>query len=189
MKFSDEELSFLKLHRIEKSDVFDGTGISTKDRKAHSKESGQNFLLGAPCKKGGHRLKTPNSDCIQCNPAVIEYKRRHRSRMTFYITHTSSGGLSKIGITQDITDRHRQLNAQSYGGFKDWKIFFQFEAERAGELEAETFKLLEHKQASGYYFKDGKDQQAKEMLRIEPNILLRTVVKIANDLKIQIVKT
>lgn len=186
MNFSREELSFLKSHKIELSDVFDGTGISTRDRKAHSKNSGQNFLIGNPCQKGGHRLKTPNSDCIQCNPAVIEYKRRHRLKMNIYIVYSALGGVSKIGITQDIPNRHRQMNEQRYGGHSDWELFYESISERAGELESATLKSLNSKRKSGSYFKDGKNQKAKEMFSLRPNLVLNALKLSAKLLKISI---
>ena len=188
MDFSKEELIFLKSHGIELTAVFDGTGVSTRDRKAHSKSSGQNFLIGNPCGKGGHRLKTPNSDCIQCNPAVIAYKRRYRQKMNIYIAHTALGGVSKIGITQNIPDRHRQMNEQKYGGFMDWELFYESISERAGELESATLKTLSSKRTFGSYFKDGKNQEAKEMFSLPPNLVLNALKSSAKLLKISIKK-
>lgn len=106
--------------------------------------------------------------------------------MNIYIAHTALGGVSKIGITQNIPDRHRQMNEQKYGGFMDWELFYESISERAGELESATLKTLSSKRTFGSYFKDGKNQEAKEMFSLPPNLVLNALKSSAKLLKISI---
>lgn len=184
MELTRDEQEFIARHGLNESDIFDGTSMSTIQRKAYARDTGRNFLIGAPCKKGGHRIKTPNSDCIQCNPAVIAYQKRHRKRMTIYVARSPGGSVSKVGISENVTDRHRQMNSQSYGGLNDWEVVFKASADRAGELEAQTLKILSGNKTTSTYQKDGRLQEASEIVSVSAEDVVSALRRAAKELGI-----
>jgi hypothetical protein len=68
--------SFLRDQRIDFADVFDARSMSKRQRENHADETGQRFMIGTTCEKGGHRLRTKNGHCIQCDTSKIAHLLR-----------------------------------------------------------------------------------------------------------------
>lgn len=188
MQLTKEEKAFLEHHNIPEDDVFDGTNMSTVARKAFSKETGKRFLIGAPCGAGGHRLKAPNSTCIQCKPSAIAFKKRFTAPGKVYVAHSASLGFYKIGYAVDLKDRKRQMNEQGYGGARDWRNVFVLRDAKAGEIEARLHKLLSYYSVAGTYRKEGKDQKTKEMYKTDVREVVLALKEVIKEFQIDLVE-
>ena len=174
ISLSIDELEFLSSHSLKEDDVFDASGYSHKQMKAASKEAGKKIILGTPCKKLGHRLKTRNSDCIQCTPSTISYSNRHHQTNWLYLAASPSLAVIKIGSSKDLIDRLSNLNGQTYGGAADWEMKYAVKINQVGIIEQEIHSTLKNKHFAGAYKKDGKMQSTREMFNvtIEDGIIL-----------------
>jgi hypothetical protein len=121
--FTAEELRFLSRHNVSEDDVYDGRSQTKRNRKTRAKEAGKDLILtSVPCRAERHRLRTRAGHCAQCNPATIAFTARENSRGYVYITGSLAGQAIKVGTAGDTTQRERQLRAERYGGFSDWRI-------------------------------------------------------------------
>lgn len=102
MHFTDDEYRFLAEQRISTSDFFDATSMSKAIRDEYYRGHKTPFIIGATCKKGGHRLRTAKGHCIQCDTSKIAYMLRGRSQGNVYVA-----GSKKTPSDQDwVYERH-----------------------------------------------------------------------------------
>lgn len=113
----------------------------------------------------GHRIRTRAGHCAQCNPTNIAFTARETSSGNVYIAGSLSGRVIKIGMTTDIARRQRQLRAQQYGGFSDWRVLFDVHVNDAGAVERAVSSRTIGKRVYGGYFKDGNHQMAIEVIQ------------------------
>ena len=162
-----EETTFLRTQGLADSDVYDGRYQSAARWKAGVRAEGQTLVLGAHCEKAGHRLRTRSGHCAQCNPANISYQNRYHSVGYVYIAGSLHRKLLKVGTASDIRQRLTNLKQQSYGGIQDWEMLFYAKVKFGGRVEQKALATLNRYSVSLNYNKDGRDQEATELIRVK----------------------
>src|SRR5208282_2465801 len=76
LPFTDEELAFLRRHRISLDDVHDGRYQSKPVWQDEARENGKTLVLGSPCRARGHRLRTRTGHC------TVRSQENHLSKTT-----------------------------------------------------------------------------------------------------------
>ncbi|MSP49851.1 MAG: GIY-YIG nuclease family protein [Alphaproteobacteria bacterium] len=162
MNLTEDELLFLSLRGWSAADVFDGRDMLQSVRRQRAEEQGKQFMLGFPCKKAGHRLRTRSNHCIRRNPSALAYQERHKSAGFVYIAHSQTTNLVKVGMTRSLSERQDSLSG--YAGVDDWIIHFHTEVRHAGLVESRLHAKLKWKKATPRsYVKDGRPQFADEI--------------------------
>jgi T5orf172 domain len=160
------ELQFLAQYRFSEDEVYDGRYQSKYTREAGAKAAGQVLVLtSVRCRELGHRIRTRAGHCAQCKPMNIAFTSRERASASVYIAGSLSGRVIKIGVTNDIQRRVRQLCAQGYGGFSDWSVLISVDVNDAGAVEREVSSRIRGKRINNTYFKDGVEQMAIEVIQ------------------------
>lgn len=166
MKLTKEQLKFLKKHNVDLEYVFDAEGMSKKDYHAIMKQLNKYVAFNvSACSNGGHTLKTRNGHCVQCNPAYLEFQRRHDYKGIAYIAESKKNGIIKVGFTKDIKIRSESLNRTLYAGYSDWQLKYCVESIRAGEIENLTKSFLKDYSSKKDYNHDGHIQQSYETFK------------------------
>jgi hypothetical protein len=145
-KLSEEQVQFLREQGISLSQVFDGSGLRTKDRIAKMDALGTPFYYGgASCQAAGHTLRTKPGHCIQCDTSKITYQLRHSASGHVYIAYSVSRQYAKVGYSQSNPDeRVAFLRRENYGTASDWELKDTVLLERnAGQREFAIHALLE----------------------------------------------
>jgi hypothetical protein len=176
-----EELDFLRSQNLSAADVYDARGQSAATWKAKVRSAGLTVVLGAPCRNGGHRLRTRSGHCIQCDTSKLSYQLRHHSPGYVYIAGSRSAKLIKIGTAIDIEQRLRNLRNQAYGNVTDWAMLFWAKVANGGETEGKAIRHLDAFRAAQPYDKDGSQQEAGEMLRTTFTKALKAVADAIGD--------
>lgn len=158
-----DEIDFLKEHDLTKDDVFDWRGLNSTYRQAAIKNSGKSIALGIECRKSGHRLKTRAGHCVQCDSSKLSFQSRKRIQSIIYAAYSKSCKYFKVGISQDLEARFRNLNSECYGGASDWGLYMAVETKNAGKAESEIHRILQYKCVSEKYKKGDKLQISKEI--------------------------
>lgn len=160
-----DEQTFLRSQGLSADDVYDARGQSTSQWRFGVRAAGLVLVLGTPCGKAGHRLRTRSGHCFQCDTSKISYQSRHNSVGYVYIAGSRSEQLIKIGFAVDIPQRERNLRHQSYAGISDWTMLFSAQVETGGKVEGAVQSDLQQYAEARTYLKDGHEQQAKEVFR------------------------
>lgn len=159
-----DEIEFLRTQGLTAADVYDGRSQTSAGWKAGVRAAGKTVVLGTPCTTKGHRLRTRSGHCAQCDTAKLGYQKRHNSVGYIYIAGSRKAKLLKIGTCVDIDQRLRNLNNQGYGGISDWAMLFTARVEAGGKTESDILARLSKYKITRMYIKDGKQQEAAEML-------------------------
>lgn len=164
MKLTQDEVLFLKRHKISEDDVLDAQNISSSDRKNKAKKLGKHFMLRKPpCQKGNHRIFTRNNHCIQCDTSKIAIQLRGSKTGFVYLAGSESKKLIKVGVASDLSDREKTLNSFKYADCNDWVILKWIKVDNAGTVEGCIHhKLLEYASPQKYY-KEGRWQDTYEI--------------------------
>jgi len=164
--FTDSELQFLKSHNIDLENVLDARGLSKKEMRVKAKAEKKNFIIGTPCKREGHRLRTRSAHCIQCDTKQIIFQLRHRITNWLYLAEAKDLDVIKIGSTSDLDGREKNLKSQSYGGTSNWKMQYAVKIPQVGVIESNIHSLLNAFLINGDYRKNGKKITSREMFKI-----------------------
>jgi len=170
-----DELDFLKTQGLTTADVYDGRGQSSTTWKAGVRAAAKTVVLGTPCSSKGHRLRTRSGHCAQCDTAKLSYQKRHNSAGYVYIAGSKSAKLLKVGTCVDIEQRRRNLRNQIYGGIGDWEMLFTAKVDAGGKIEGDILTRLSTHKVVRMYAKDGKQQEAAEMLKTSFSVALSAV--------------
>jgi len=181
LPFTDEELAFLRRHRISPDDVHDGRYQSKPVWQDEARESGKTLVLGSRCRASGHRLRTRAGHCAQCDPKKISYQRRWRAESYVYIAGSLSAGLIKVGVAADTMHRESLLRHHRYGNVDDWELLAHVKVEEAGRVEYETLSRLDRQRVFRAYEKDGFSQVGGELLRCSFSAALSALLTSVSD--------
>lgn len=117
-------------------------------------------------------------EAIGCAPdphtAKLSYQKRHNSAGYIYIAGSKSAKLLKVGTCVDIEQRRRNLWNQ-YGGISNWEMLFTAKVDAGGTIEGDILTRLSMHKVVRVYEKDGKKQEAAEMLKTWFSVALATV--------------
>lgn len=170
-----DELEFLRTQGLSTADVYDGRGQSSAAWKAGVRSAGKTVVLGSPCSSKGHRLRTRSGHCAQCDTAKLSYQKRHNTEGYIYIAGSKAARLLKVGTCVDIEQRRRNLRNQMYGGITDWEMLFTAKVDAGGKVEGDALARLSRFKVVRMYEKDGKKQEAAEMLKTSFSVALSVV--------------
>jgi hypothetical protein len=165
---SDEEKRFLTQHGIPTKDVLDVRSVRRREWEPQAKTRGVYIVLGSPCGRAGHRLRTRAGHCAQCDPKKIAFQKRHSATGFVYVAFSVAQKLVKIGSTSSINTRGRTLRNQEYAGANDWRIRRWARVKNMGKVENDAHSLLKGSSSPRAYQKDGRPQQAAEVYRCHP---------------------
>lgn len=160
--FTQEEENFILAHDLPGPFPY-VRHLTNQTWKSAAKAMGANFVVGNPCRRVGHRLRTRAGHCIQCDPSKINYQLRHSSPGAIYVANSSTMNLIKIGITTDIDNRESTLRAEGYAGTNDWVITYWRDTDNAGAIEQQVFRILRRFRTRARYLKGGAPQTAIEL--------------------------
>lgn len=170
-----DELTFLRSQGLTADDVYDGRHQSSAGWKAGVRAAGKTVVLGTPCSSQGHRLRTRSGHCAQCDTKKLSFQKRHNSEGYIYIAGSKSAKLLKVGTCVDIEQRHRNLRNQGYGNIADWEMLFTAKVDAGGKIESDALARLSKYKVVRNYNKDGKQQEAAEMLKTRFSIAVAAV--------------
>lgn len=170
-----DEIAFLKSQGLTVADVYDGRHQTSADWKAGVRAAGKIVVLGTSCSSQGHRLRTRSGHCAQCDSKKLSFQKRHNTEGYIYIAGSKSAKLLKIGTCVDIEQRRRNLRHQGYGNISDWEMLFTAKVDAGGKVEEDALARLSKFKVVRDYSKDGKKQEAAEMLKAKFSIALAAV--------------
>lgn len=158
MKLDAEQLDFIKTNNIPLEKVFDASGLSRAQYSERMKNHGFIVAIGVTaCSAGGHSMRNRWGHCVQCNSAALAFQDRYTKEMYLYIAQPSCEHLTKIGITDNVEERARQLNSHKLGGFTTWTIKYSVLCENAGQVEHSVGTLLANfNKPTTYHSKQGQ---------------------------------
>lgn len=163
-KLSEEQKRFLSSIGLSAEDAFDATGLDRATYQIRMARLNKKVAYGVtPCKKGGHTLRAPSGNCMQCNLLNHVFQSRYVSVGWLYLAYSRDGGIVKIGMTNNVKKRGNTLRDQSYGGQTDWLILSSTKAPLAGEIENEIQRALADHRVFANYWKNDQLQTANEM--------------------------
>ncbi|MDH2092045.1 GIY-YIG nuclease family protein [Rhizobium pusense] len=169
------ETEFLRTQGLTAVDVYDRRGQSSASWKAGVRSAGKTVALGTPCTSKGHRLRTRSGHCAQCDTAKLSYQKRHDTEGYIYVAGSKVAKLLKVGTCVDIVQRRRNLRNQMYGGISDWEMLFTAKVDAGGKVEGDALARLSKHKVVRMYEKDGKTQEAAEMLKTSFSAVLAAI--------------
>ena len=161
---TDAEKIFISKNNLNLNDFLDARNLTKKQRDELARKYNKKFMVGAPCQKAGHRLRTRYYHCIQCNTETLKHFTRHYVSGILYIAESKSKGWYKVGITEDdVISRLQSLNHDKYGETNDWNIIKHYEVNSSvGKKENSIHDYLSHYSVSTTYIKNGDIRQPKK---------------------------
>ena len=157
-----EEIHFLRKQGLSPEDVFDSRNIKRAEAGRKAKQLGKRVLIGTPCNKAGHRLRTRAGHCIQCDTSKIAHSGRNSTPSDIYLAYSAQIRLVKFGISTDAHKRVESLCSQSYANASDWKIVCVRRVKAAEKVESKLKAKLRAAAVTREYRKDGAMQHASE---------------------------
>ena len=171
------EQSFLRDQKIQFANVFDARKMSKRQRESHAEDTGQRFMIGVTCEKGGHRLRTKNGHCIQCDTSKIAHLLRFSETGYVYISGSLKTKTIKIGSSKVPDERHRKNEYNGYGGADDWEPLFEARFENAARVESDAQSRLNRYRVTTVYMKDRtKEQTSRESFTCSFTEAMRAVM-------------
>lgn len=167
-KLSKEQMEFLAHHGIRRSEVFNAAGMRRNEYHSRMKDGGFTIAFNVTVCIRGHALRNRHGKCVQCNPAVLAFQRRHHLEQFVYLAHSRTGRLVKVGTSNDLTDRIEQLNTHQYGGYSDWILLESELCSSAGQVEMAIHTAMARYQVDGSY--GARFQSCREMFRCAPSV-------------------
>lgn len=163
MGLSQSEINFLNDQGLSQDDVFDGRFFSKDEAKEKAKDLNKCVVIGSPCRKAGHRLRSRAGHCVQCDTSKLAYERRYDANSYVYVAGSLDKCWIKIGTATDIDQRLRSLKSSGYGGADDWAMLLHFKIKNAGRIEHEMQSLLSHYGSNQRYIKQGQEVDVLEI--------------------------
>ena len=139
---SKEEKLALSKSGISLKDVFIHPHIAVNWWPGIMRALGMLVAWGPPCKKGRHRLRSRSNHCIICSPKSLSFQKRFSDPAIVYVANSLNLNLVKVGISDTLQNRIKQLNNQRLGGVTDWSVQFQVKCDNAGRVEARAHRVL-----------------------------------------------
>ena len=165
-EMTQDQLSFLAVHGIPLSYLFDASGMTSSAYQKAMENDGKYFAFGVSgCKRGHHSIRTRAGHCIQCNPIAIAIVLREDADALVYIGGSRGAKLVKVGLTTDVQDRQRNLNVERWAEHSDWRILAFAACSQGGRTERSVHDRLSRWAASCEYVQGGKRHRSYEVFR------------------------
>ena len=178
---TESELRFLDRYRLGPEDVYDGRFIRKYIWQNAAKREGKTLVLGSPCRKLGHRLRTRAGHCVQCNPKNLKFEERFSTKQCVYIAGSLEARLIKVGTCKDIEQREGQMRYERYGDAGDWECLLFLIVDNAGQVEDKVQKRLSQFAVARPYWKDGVQQMATELYTCSFSQAQQTLMDVLGD--------
>jgi hypothetical protein len=181
----NDEMAFIKHHKIPISYIFDGTGMSREEYRQFGRDNEKLVVLNVSCCKAhGHTMRTRTGACLQCSPAALVYLARHHKQSFVYIAGSKKGRVVKVGLSIDPTIRENGLNSSEYGGNSDWVMLFTKDCTAAGRVEADTHTLLsKHQAVASYIGSDKSISCCTEIFNCSYKVAVAAMLKASEGIK------
>lgn len=132
------ERGFCKDHGLPESRLFDASGMKRAEYREVMKRDEKWAAYGVtPCAPHGHVLRNRHGTCLMCDTARLAYLFRTKMSGYLYVATSASGGLVKLGFSNDPRNRLDIANWEHWGGYSDWRLVAMAWDEKAGRLEHE----------------------------------------------------
>jgi hypothetical protein len=178
MILSEDQILFLKINGISRTEVLDATGMRSREYREIMKIKRYKVAIGVTkCKSFGHTMRSSSGHCVQCNSLSLVYTSRHRQNNFIYIAWSQAKKLSKIGITSNLSQRHSTLIKQRYGGISDWTIFYSKFVSNAGVIESKVLNDLSKFLVAATTYKNKNNQKTYELINCPADIVTSCVKK------------
>jgi hypothetical protein len=172
----EQAIRFLKQLGIDIDTVFNATNLPRSKYRPLMKACGAIVAAGVtPCKAKGHQLRDAYGHCVMCNPSCLSHARRFKVDAFVYVAHSASARLVKVGYSENIADRIRQMNLQKPGGTTDWTTCKFYWCENAGRVESEVHRALGKFRLDVAY--GAKHGFSKEIFRCGPRTAISALRK------------
>lgn len=143
INLTTQELQFLKKVGIPTLSIFNVKGLPPSKYRPLMKAKGAVLACGVtPCRAKGHQLRDAHGHCVICNPSCLSHAKRHHTEAFVYVAYSATANLVKVGYSDNIDDRIRQMNLHKLATATDWSICKASRCSDAGHVEAEVHKLL-----------------------------------------------
>jgi hypothetical protein len=161
---SEDQLKYLKHHKILPEAVLDATRMTTgkyKSELARQKGTKAIAVVKNTCGKGhAMRFRLSSGHCMECSPQGIAHWKRRQLRGFVYIASSKRLDRIKIGFTQDPSGRDDTLYRDAYGGADDWVLEYHRYFDKAGTVEDFTHSSLAMFSTPIPYIRRGHQKQA-----------------------------
>ncbi|WP_300974510.1 GIY-YIG nuclease family protein [Sphingomonas sp. LHG3406-1] len=163
-KLTAKHVRFLQKHGFEQPEgwVLDCSGMTRAAYTVALKQEGKLFAYGMkPCPRG-HTMRTAGG-CPECNTSYIAYAKR--SRLSGFVYIAKSGRLTKVGFSDDPSNRIYIANLEGYAGIHNWRIVAAIHLARAGQIEKTLHQLLRPYCVDLEWERGGNVTQSREVFR------------------------
>ena len=176
MELTRDELLFLESQGYSIEDVLDkrlpdGRLMSKNECKLAAASQGKLLVLGSPCKRAQHRLRTRAGHCAQCDTSKLAYQNRDTEPGRVYIAGSKRKNIIKIGFTKSIDSRIDSL--EGYAGAYDWLMLASKQVSAGGAKEREIGSLLVEYRTEEWYMKSDQSQRAIEIYTCPLSVALK----------------
>lgn len=180
LPLTNEQRQFLLSHNVDLSKVFYAKEMVRREYLEVMKKNRLLVAVGvSPCAKGGHTMRGPGGNCIQCNPALLKFSSRYHEEGALYVAHSATSGLVKVGITKDLGDRFKQLNVHQLDGCSDWRLFKSVNVLNSGRIEHSVHSKLSRFRVVTQHAK--RDSECRETFNCSPQIAFDAIKKALAD--------
>ena len=115
-----------------------------------------------PC-PSSHRLYLRTGRCAQCRPAGLAYLARMSQPGYTYVAFATKSRVVKVGCTDNVERRIRDLGREAYGGYADWTFIEKFWCDRAGYAEHLAHLTLQARKFKKLYEHNGREVASREL--------------------------
>ena len=98
-----------------------------------------------------------------------------------YIAGSLSGRILKIGTALSIGRQQKYLRSKKYGDIDDWVLLYHVWVDERGRIEHDARRPLRRYQELRYYWKDGRRQKARELVRCDFSTALEVLLSCLSD--------
>ena len=164
-----EQSEFIQRQGIPLSKVFDATGLKKTQYQVQMDDLGMQVAIGVtPCQAAGHTMRSKAGHCVQCNTHHLAFQRRYVENGIVYITYSKELGLVKVGTSQNLDSRMKNLRSYAYGGAKDWEVIYSVFVPTAARFELSVHQALSIYSVDRSYLKDGFRVDCQELFSCKP---------------------
>lgn len=97
----------------------------------------------------------------------VIFEERHHEPGYVYIAGSLSERILKIGTALSTHRQQNYLRNKKYGDIDDWVLLYHAWVDERGRIEHDARRPLKRYQELRYYWKDGRRQKARELVRCD----------------------
>jgi hypothetical protein len=176
-----EQSEFIQKQGISLSQIFDATGLKKSQYQMQMDDLGMQVAIGVtPCQAAGHTMRSKAGHCVQCNTHHLAFQRRYMENGIVYIANSKELGLVKVGTSQNLESRIKNLRSYAYGGAKDWEVVYSVFISNAARFELDVQQALATSNVVRPYTKDGFRVDCQELFSCTPEVAIASLNKLTS---------